>query len=198
MVLDDRASFDSYIEQNQGDLSTAIHVLWNQRDEQVWATDPYFYTRLGELADKVGQAMFALDVLGEGLRHHQADLRLTQLFSLSKIKCGYLIDARDLLSQLVKQGNQDEETLGILGRVYKEMWLNSSAGSPDHPSLKQSRNLYLKAFINTRGNYSGINAASLSLIMGDTDTAHKLARKVISICSDSLKADYKVHIALPY
>jgi class 3 adenylate cyclase/tetratricopeptide (TPR) repeat protein len=189
MVLDDRASFDSYIEQNQGDLSTAIHVLWNQRDEQVWATDPYFYTRLGELADKVGQAMFALDVLGEGLKHHQADLRLTQLFSLSKIKCGYLIDARDLLSQLVKQGNQDEETLGILGRVYKEMWLNSSAGSPDHPSLKQSRNLYLKAFINTRGNYSGINAASLSLIMGDTDTAHKLARKVIGICSDSLKAE---------
>jgi class 3 adenylate cyclase len=53
--------------------------------------------------------------------------------------------------------------------------------------LKRSRNLYLKAFINTRGNYSGINAASLSLIMGDTDTAHKLARKVISICSDSFK-----------
>jgi class 3 adenylate cyclase len=69
------------------------------------------------------------------------------------------------------------------------MWLNSSAGSPDHPALKQSRNLYLKAFINTRGNYSGINAASLSLIMGDTDTAHKLARRVINICSESLRAE---------
>jgi len=189
MVLDDRESFDSYIEQNRGDLSTAIHVLWNQRDEQVWAQDPYFYTRLGELADKVGQAMFALDVLGEGVSHHKEDLRLTQLFGLSKIKCGYLIDARDLLSKLVKQGHQDEETLGILGRVYKEMWLNSSGGSPDHPSLKKSRNLYLKAFINTQGNYSGINAASLSLIMGDRATAHKLSRKVISICSESLKEE---------
>jgi len=187
MVLDDRESFDGYIEQNRSDLSTAIHVLWNQRDEQVWATDPFFYTRLGELADKVGQSMFALDVLGEGLNHHQGDLRLIQLFCLSKIKCGYLSDARDLLSNLVKQGNQDEETLGILGRVYKEMWLNSSGGSPDHPSLKKSRNLYLKAFINTHGNYSGINAASLSLIMGDIDTAHKMARKVISICGESLK-----------
>ena len=189
MVLNDREIFDSYIEQNLGDLSTAIHVLWNQRDERIWATDPYFYTRLGELADKVGQAMFALDVLEEGLGHHREDLRLTQLFCLSKIKCGYLIDARDLLSDLVKQGNQDEETLGILGRVYKEMWLSSSAGSPGHPALKKSRNLYLKAFINTQGNYSGINAASLSLIMGDTATAHKLARKVISICSDSLKEE---------
>jgi class 3 adenylate cyclase len=189
MVLDDRESFDSYIEQNRSDLSTAIHVLWNQRDEEVWKRDPYFYTRLGGLADKVGQAMFALDVLGEGLSHHPGDLRLTQLFCLSKIKCGYLIDARDLLSDLVKQGNPDEETLGILGRVYKEMWLSSSGGSPDHPSLKKSRNLYLKAFINTHGNYSGINAASLSLIMGDTATAHKLARKVISICSESLKEE---------
>jgi class 3 adenylate cyclase len=187
MDLGDRKSFDSYIEGNRGDLSTAIHVLWNQRDEKVWSRDPYFYTRLGEMADKVGQAMFALDVLGEGLRHHQGELRLTQLFCLSKIKCGYLIDARDLLSKLVKQGNQDEETLGILGRVYKEMWLNSSGGSPDHPSLRKSRNLYLQAFINTKGNYSGINAASLSLIMGDTATAHKLARKVINICGESLK-----------
>ncbi|UCF98524.1 MAG: DUF4071 domain-containing protein [Spirochaetaceae bacterium] len=189
MVLNDRESFDAYIKQKQGDLSTAIHVLWNQRDEAVWKADPYFYTRLGELADKVGQAMFALDVLGEGLKHHTADLRLTQLFCLSKIKCGYLIEARDLLSSLVKQGHEDEETLGILGRVYKEMWLNSSGGSPDHPSLKKSRNLYLKAFINTHGNYSGINAASLSLIMRDTATAHKLARKVITICSENLKVE---------
>ena len=191
MVLEDRKSFDSFIEQNRSDLSTAIHVLWNQRqgNEEVWEKDPYFYTRLGELADKVGQSMFALDVLGEGLSHHSGDLRLTQLFGLSKIKCGYLIDARDLLSNLVKQGNQDEETLGILGRVYKEMWLNASGGSADHPSLKKSRNLYLKAFINTQGNYSGINAASLSLIMGDTATAHKLARRVISICSESLKQE---------
>jgi hypothetical protein len=76
MVLNDREIFDSYIEQNRDDLSTAIHVLWNQRDKAVWQKDPYFYTRLGELADKVGQAMFALDVLGEGLSHHDGDLRL--------------------------------------------------------------------------------------------------------------------------
>jgi len=187
MIVNQRQSFDTYITENTGDLGTAIHVLWNQREEDAWAQDPYFYTRLGELADKVGQAMFAHDVLEEGLCHHRGDLRLTQLFGLSLIKCGYLIKARDLLGDLVKQDHQDEETLGILGRVYKEMWLSSSGGSPEHPSLKKSRNLYLKAFINTQGNYSGINAASLSLIMGDTNTAHKLARKVIKICSDSFK-----------
>jgi class 3 adenylate cyclase/tetratricopeptide (TPR) repeat protein len=189
MIISDKQSFDSYIDQKRGDLSTAIHDLWTSRVESVWAEQAYFYTRLGELADKVGQAMFAYDVLEEGLTHFPRDLRLTQLFCLSLIKCGYLIKARDLLSNLVKQGNQDEETLGILGRVYKEMWSISSGGAPDHPSLRKSRNLYLKAFINTRGNYSGINAASLSLIMGDLKTAHKLARMVINICSESLKEE---------
>jgi tetratricopeptide (TPR) repeat protein len=189
MIISDRQSFDSYIEQKRGDLSTAIHDLWISRDVSVWAGESYFYTRLGELADKVGQAMFAYDVLEEGLQHFPSDLRLTQLFCLSLIKCGYLIKARDLLSNLVKQGNQDEETLGILGRVYKEMWSIASSGAPEHPSLRKSRNLYLKAFTNTRGNYSGINAASLSLIMGDLKTAHKLARMVINICSESLKEE---------
>ena len=189
MIINDRQSFNSYIDQKQNDLSTAIHDLWTSKDESVWVQDSYFYTRLGELADKVGQAMFAYDVLGEGHEKIPGDLRLTQLFCLSLIKCGYLIKARNLLSRLVKQGKQDEETLGILGRVYKEMWSISSDGAPDHPSLKKSRNLYLKAFANTRGNYSGINAASLSLIMGDLKTAHKLARMVINICSESLKEE---------
>jgi len=189
MIINDRQSFNSYIDQKRNELNTAIHDLWTSKDESVWKKDPYFYTRLGELADKVGQAMFAYDVLREGHEKIPGDLRLTQLFCLSLIKCGYLIKARNLLSRLVKQGYRDEETLGILGRVYKEMWSISSGGAPDHPSLKKSRNLYLKAFINTRGNYSGINAASLSLIMGDLKTARKLARMVINICSESLKEE---------
>ncbi len=189
MIINYRQSFNSYIEQKRGDLSTAIHDLWTSRDESVWAEEPYFYTRLGELADKVGQAMFAYDVLEEGLKHFPRDLRLTQLFCLSLIKCGYLIKAQDLLSSLVQQGHQDEETLGILGRVYKEMWSISSGGAPDHPSLRKSCNLYLRAFTNTRGYYSGINAASLSFIRGDIKTAHKLARMVIDICSESLKEE---------
>jgi hypothetical protein len=143
MIISDRKSFDSYIDQKRNDLSTAVHDLWTSRDESVWAQESYFYTRLGELADKVGQAMFAYDVLEEGLKHFPRDLRLIQLYCLSLIKCGYLIKARDLLSRLVKQGHQDEETLGILGRVYKEMWSISSGGAPDHPSLRKSRNLYL-------------------------------------------------------
>jgi class 3 adenylate cyclase len=198
MIEQSRKSFDTYLERNSSDLSTAIHDLWQQRDPTAWAKDPYFYTRLGEIADKLGQTMFAYDVLEEALKGtrqvaggakgaSQQDLRLTQLYCLSLIKCGYLLKARDLLSNLVRQGHLDEETLGILGRVYKEMWLIEGEGARDHPYLKKSRSLYLEAFNRSRGNYSGINAASLSLILEDGLTARKLARQVIKICGDRLR-----------
>jgi class 3 adenylate cyclase/tetratricopeptide (TPR) repeat protein len=182
MIEQTREDFDRYLEERRNQLGNAIHDLWRSRDTAVWSKNPYFYLRLGELADSLGQSMFAHDVLQEGLGFFPGEVRLTQLYSLSLIKCGFLLTARDLLNALVDQGYHDEETLGILGRVYKEMWLIEGQGGRDHPHLAKSRDLYLDAFQRSRGNYSGINAASLSLIMGDTPKAGGLAREVIRIC----------------
>ncbi len=182
-----KARFEAYLEKKRDQLGSAIHDIWLSRDQAVWARDPSFFIRLGELADTLGQTMFAHDVLNDGLQFFPRHPRLTQLFSLSLIKCGFLLSARDLLTGLMKTGHFDEETLGILGRVYKEMWLIEGEGAPDHPSLARSRELYLGAFRRSRGSYSGINAASLSLIMGDKEASERLARAVIRICAESWK-----------
>jgi class 3 adenylate cyclase/tetratricopeptide (TPR) repeat protein len=187
MIDQERASFDRFLAERGENLGSEIHKLWESRDKVVWAREPYFYLRLGELADRVGQSMFAHDILQEGLEHFSGDLRLTQLYCLSLVKCGFLRTARDILTRLVREGHEDEETLGILGRVYKEMWLIASDGDRSSPYLRQSRNLYLKAFQGSHGNYSGINAASLSLIMGDRETAQRLSRRVIKICADRVR-----------
>ena len=191
-----RRHFDAYLDLKRADLGAAIHELWGSRDAEVWSSEPYFYIRLGEAADRLGQTMFAHDVLREALEVFPDELRLNQLYSLSLVKCGFLLKARDRLTRLAGQGHQDEETLGILGRVYKEMWLAASDGATDHPALRTARNLYLKAFRFSRGYYSGINAASLSLLLGDPATARRLARMVIRICLDGLRgrgaADYWV------
>src|SRR5271157_484937 len=175
--------FEEYLKQKQGQLGSAIHEMWQSRDESVWAKDPYFFIRLGELADTIGQSMFAYDVLKEGLRFFPEHLRMTQVFSRSLINCGFLLTARDLLTDLMNKGNFDEETLGILGRVHKEMWLIEGGGAPDHPHLARSRELYIGAFRRSRGVYSGINAASLSLIIGDRTASERLARQVIRTCA---------------
>jgi class 3 adenylate cyclase/tetratricopeptide (TPR) repeat protein len=187
MIETTRESFDRYLGERRGQLGNAIHDLWRSRDATVWSKDPYFHLRLGELADSLGQSMFAYDILQEGLKFFPDQVRLTQLYSLSLIKCGFLLTARDLLDALVDKGYRDEETLGILGRVYKEMWLIEGQGARDHPHLARSRDLYLDAFQRSRGNYSGINAASLSLIMGDTRRAEDLAREVVRICVERWK-----------
>ena len=182
-----RDRFDRYLRRSGSRLGHVIHHLWESRDEAPWAKDPYFFLRLGERANSIGQAMFAHDILKEGLRVFPGHLTLTQDYCLSLINCGFLLTARDLLAKLVKDGHYDEETLGRLGRVHKEMWLIEGDGARDHPHLAKSRELYLGAFQRSRGSFSGINAASLSLIMGDGDLSHRIARQVLRICANTLK-----------
>lgn len=182
-----KARFEKYLKQKRKHLGSAIHDIWQSRDETVWSKDPYFFIRLGTLADTLGQSMFAHDILSEGLTFFPGHLRLTQLFSLLLIKCGFLLTARDLLSRLMMQGNFDEETLGLLGRVHKELWLIEGKGAIDHPHLARARELYMGAYRRSKGSYSGINAASLSLIMGDKTVSERFAREVIGICSESWK-----------
>jgi class 3 adenylate cyclase len=168
-------------------MGQIIHDLWESRDKALWAKDPYFFLRLGESADTLGQSMFAHDILREGLHVFPGHLQITQRYCNSLIKCGFLVTAKDLLTRLMKDGHFDEETLGILGRVYKEMWLIEGNGEPGHPHLAKSRELYLGAFRRHHGGWSGINAASLSLIMGDSDLCRRVARQVLRICADLLR-----------
>ncbi|MCX7029547.1 MAG: TRAFs-binding domain-containing protein [Spirochaetes bacterium] len=182
-----REQFERHLEQAGDRLGTALHDLWLARDETLWSADPWFHLRLAGLADDLGQTMFAHDILKDGLRCFPEHPRLTQLYSLSLIKSGFLLSARNLLTGMIRRGHLDEETLGILGRVYKEMWLIEGNGAADHPHLAKSRELYLGAFNRSRGPYSGINAASLSMIMGDREKAETLARTVIRLCAERWK-----------
>ncbi len=180
-------NFNEYLNSKSDDIENVIHELWISKDQSLWAKEPYFYIRLGETADKLGQAIFAHDILKEGVQYFPENLRLTQLFSLSLIKCGFLNKARELLADLIKKGHYDEETMGLLGRVYKDMWLISGRGSQSKQYLLQSRNLYFQAFRRNKGYYSGINAASLSYMIGDRNAAERLARTVLKICYNLLK-----------
>jgi class 3 adenylate cyclase len=180
--LVEKHTFEKEIDLRNPEIENVIHDIWDSKNVSQWKKDPFYYIRLGESAYKLGQVMFAYDVLIEGLHYFSENLRLNQLFSLSLIKCGYLKRARDILSGLVKKGNHDEETLGILGRVYKDMWILSGQTPSLSSELKMSRNLYFQAFRKNKGYYSGINAASLSLMLGDKQTAEKLAHIVLRIC----------------
>ena len=188
MMSVNKKKFEAYLNINNTNIESIIHDIWISKDESLWSKEPYFYLKLGETADKLGQSMFAHDILKEGFQLFPENIRMAQLYALSLIKCGFIEKARQILSVLVKKGHHDEETLGILGRVYKDMWLMSDAENPKATFLLKSRYLYLHAFKKSRGYYSGINAASLSFIIGDRDLAQKLAKLVLKICIQQTKS----------
>jgi len=99
-----------------------------------------------------------------------------------------LDDLTGLLREIGQLGNRlqqeiiaDEETLGILGRVYKDTW-KRSGNSAD---AVRCRDVYLHAFRQTRGYYSGINAATMSWIVGERKVAQDLAAQTLEICDQS-------------
>ena len=77
--------------------------------------------------------------------------------------------------------NADEEALGLLGRVHKDLWKRS--GRVEDARL--ARDTYHRSFVATGGYWTGINAATMSWLIGEFDIAAQLARQVLQICQNT-------------
>lgn len=88
--------------------------------------------------------------------------------------------------ELLPQGPAaDEETLGLLARVYKDLWQQSDR----EDDARRSRDTYLRGFHLSGGIYTGINAATMSWLLGEQDFARAIARRVLARCDASGVAD---------
>lgn len=102
--------------------------------------------------------------------------RIVQLWSLSLARSGAAHRANVMLEKLVAGGHADEESLGLLARSYKDLWQQTGARA----RLLQARDTYLKAYALTHGAWSGINAATLALVSGETEQSKQLATAVLA------------------
>ena len=108
--------------------------------------------------------------------------------------------ASELLEQLLESLHQlkgerragrtlpvhDEETLGLLGRVYKDLWRISG----DEADAKRARDIYRRGFRETRGIWTGINLATMSWLVGDHAAARTVAGEVLALCQEAEVVDY--------
>lgn len=113
------------------------------------------------------------------------DRKLSILYARALSRAGALDKARERLEGLYRKDSGDPETAGLLGSVYKELWRKTESSA----YLRMSCGIYLDGFKNTGNFYPGINAAALSLIIGDKKKSHEIAEEVIRIC-DPVKDDY--------
>ena len=143
---------------------------------------PVDYAGAGERLLKAGEPLVAYDTLADGLKHFPTDRRLRQLLALALARTGASRLANQILSRLAHEGFDDEETLGLLARTHKDLWADSLDVDERHYHLQQAFASYRDAHERTGGYWSGINAATTALLLGEGDEAARLARRVRDVC----------------
>lgn len=93
-------------------------------------------------------------------------------FALNRL--GKREEAEILLKYIIKKFGEDSETLGILGRVYKDLWSETK----NKRYLKQAIETYKKGFeVNLNDYYPGINLITLAFY----DKNNKILQKYLPI-----------------
>lgn len=156
--------------------------LWQGRDLETWANNPEIYSLVVERFLTLGEPLMAYDIATEAIRILPNNVRLRQQLGLALARSGATDSANAVLGELYQEGNRDEETLGLLARTHKDLAGRTSDSTLANQHLRQACQFYLKAFQATGGYWSGINAATLALLLGDTEQAVLLARTVEAQC----------------
>jgi len=130
------------------DLQT-LHKMQAIYPPDWWSSKPERAQLLGERLLKAGEPLLAYDVLTAGLqlsykdvhlsktdppvltynvlavgiKLSPKDVRLWQLLALALARSGVPERANDILGQLRRAGYRDGETLGLLARTHKDLWM---------------------------------------------------------------------------
>ena len=143
-----------------------------------WVTSPVLACRAATALIGLGEVDNALDVLTLAEETFPQSIRPKQLKALALARSGQWSEAQRILSELYAGGHRDPETLGIYARTWMDRY--KSSGKLRH--LEKSRDLYAEAFrITPNDYYTGINAASKSILLRELDTGVELASKVEAI-----------------
>ena len=161
-------------------LEPGLNGLWKLRKsifENNQVLDQQTAQKSAAQALDYGEAFLAYDFAAAGLQQG-ANPRLLQQQALALARTGSTQRAQSILQQMRDQGHLDEETLGILARTYKDLWLSETDSKNRASFLQSSLALYREAYERNRGYWWGINVASLSWIAGEHEQARSVARKI--------------------
>src|SRR5437762_13108453 len=143
------------------DLSELMSI-WRSRLPEEGSGSPALFRCLGERILAHGEPLLAYDVVTAGLATWPKDTRLRQLQGLALARSGATDRANAILEDLRREAQPPEETLGMLGRTYKDLAI--AAATPDQRDqfLKRAAETYAEAYRTSGGYWSGINAATIT------------------------------------
>ena len=193
----------------------ALLRLWHGRDEELWCSEPGLFLALGKKVLKAAEPLIAYDIFSEGVKTlTNVDVMgqnenvicggLYEQLALSLAESGAPLEAEILLNRCVSQ-YPSSESLGLLGRVYKQIGLDPiTPPSNKQECFEKSLSFYLKAFEQAIADddldgayYNGINVATIYLCLGDKAATKVMADRVEKICNTVL-AGYSQESDGPY
>ncbi|MEY2529226.1 MAG: hypothetical protein QOJ05_1316 [Verrucomicrobiota bacterium] len=163
---------------NAPSATVALHELWRRRTE--WLDDIQAVHAFVKRALSAGEFLAAYDAARASLEAHPGDDWLEQRMALALAQMGSSARAQAILNALAVKDPHNRETLSILGRTYKDQWC---ASPDDEDYLRRSFEYYNRAFeVQPPDSYPGINAATIALLLNETDKARRIAESVLEIC----------------
>jgi len=157
-----------------------LPVLWRRwriAADDPAGLDPLEARRLAALALDYGEAFMAYDFTVAGLRQG-SDLHLWRQQALALARTGSTQRAQAILEGLRRQGQRDEETLGLLASTYKDLCWRETDPERRAGFLRSSLALYEEAYARSGSYYSGINLATLLCLTGNRKRSLVTARQV--------------------
>lgn len=165
--------------------------IWSVHDSAAWRTHPQLYALLARRLITHGEPFVAQEVLKEGGAANPSDDALRYLGGLALARSGAPLAARgvalELAARLSVESPIFEDVQGLLGRVAKDLALEEKDAEQRRAWLVRSCDAYQHAFDVKRSSYSGINAATTALLIGEAERATSLARDVRQIALRELE-----------
>jgi len=168
-----RARFAIQAARLDGDADTLLDL--SRSEHLAWSNSPMLGCAVADALIALKRNEEAIELSSKLCEGFPKTLRPRQLKGLAFARTGDWRKAQAILGELYAAGEIDPETLGIYART----WMDRYKATKDKRYLLKSRDLYRQAFETaSKDFYSGINAATKSLLLNEQQTAYQLAQRV--------------------
>ena len=140
-------------------------------------------------AGRRGELLLAVDLAERGLAEHPGDLWLSHGAVLAMARSGSTAEAARRFSEYGLDRAEEEDIAALGARIAKDQAL-STDGALRREQADQAAESYRTIFLRTGGYYPAINAATLSLIAGESERARALAGDVLELIAHTDEDSY--------
>jgi tetratricopeptide repeat protein len=173
-------------ESKQSDGSRSVRDAWLSQKAEYLADARAAYD-LARRANRSGEHLLAAEIAEQTLKATSAQpqrIPLLQQKALALARFGSTHEALQTLEQVRASGGEDADTLGLMGRVYKDLATAAEDAGDRRKFLSESLRLYQEGFKRFHSPYCGINAAAQAVLLDDRE-AKRLAQETLSLAKEA-------------